>query len=88
MPEPWATRLVNEGGGKILVDEADLWPKGQYVTTQLIVTTSFLKEHPDVVQKLVNGQVAANDYIKTNPFDAQTRRVEQHRQGHRQGDLR
>ena len=72
VPEPWATRLVTEGGGKILVDEADLWPKGQYVTTQLIVTTSFLKDHPDVVQKLVNGQVAANDFIKTNPFDAQT----------------
>ncbi len=72
VPEPWATRLVTEGGGKILVDEADLWPQGKYVTTQLIVTTSFLKAHPDVVQKLVDGQVAANDYIKTNPFDAQT----------------
>jgi NitT/TauT family transport system substrate-binding protein len=72
VPEPWATRLVTEGGGKILVDEADLWPKGQYVTTQLIVTTGFLKDHPDTVQALVNGQVAANDYIKTNPFDAQT----------------
>ena len=72
VPEPWATRLVTEGGGKILVDEADLWPQGRYVTTQLIVTTSFLKDHPDVVQKLVDGQVAANDYIKTNPFDAQT----------------
>jgi len=31
------------------------------VTTQLIVTTSFLKDHPDVVQKLVDGQVAAID---------------------------
>ena len=62
---------MTEGGGKILVNEADLWPQGKYVTTQLIVTTSFLKAHPDVVQSLVNGQVAANDYIKTNPFDAQ-----------------
>jgi len=53
------------------VDEASLWPKGQYVTTQLIVTTSFLSEHPDVVQKLVNAQVAANDYIKTNVADAE-----------------
>ena len=72
VPEPWATRLVNEGGGKILVDEADLWPKGQYVTTQLIVTSDFLKAHPSTVQALVNGQVAANDYIKTNTADAET----------------
>jgi NitT/TauT family transport system substrate-binding protein len=72
VPEPWATRLVNEGGGKILVDEATLWPKGQYVTTQLIVTTSFLKSHADVVQKLVNAQVASNDYIKSNTADAES----------------
>jgi NitT/TauT family transport system substrate-binding protein len=72
VPEPWATRLVNEGGGHILVNEADLWPGGKYVTTQLIVTTDFLKSHADVVQKLVNGQVAANDYIKTNTADAET----------------
>jgi NitT/TauT family transport system substrate-binding protein len=71
VPEPWATRLVNEGGGKILVDEATLWPKGQYVTTQLIVTTAFLEAHPDVVQKLVNAQVASNDYIKDNTADAE-----------------
>jgi NitT/TauT family transport system substrate-binding protein len=71
VPEPWATRLVNEGGGKILVDEATLWPQGKYVTTQLIVTTDFLKAHKDVVQKLVNAQVAANDYIKTNVADSQ-----------------
>jgi NitT/TauT family transport system substrate-binding protein len=72
VPEPWATRLVTEGGGKILVNEASLWPKGQFVTTQLIVTTSFLKAHPDVVQQLVNAQVAANDYIKTNTADAES----------------
>jgi NitT/TauT family transport system substrate-binding protein len=72
VPEPWATRLITEGGGKVLVDEADLWPKGQYVTTQLIVSTSFLKDHKDTVQKLVNAQVAANEFIKTDPFQAQT----------------
>jgi NitT/TauT family transport system substrate-binding protein len=71
VPEPWATRLVTEGGGKILVAESDLWPKGQYVTTQLIVTTKFLKAHPDVVQKVVNGQVAANDYVHKNVADSQ-----------------
>ena len=85
VPEPWATRLVTEGGGKILVDEADLWPQGQYVTTQLIVTSGFLKDHKDVVQKLVNGQVAAERVHQDQPVRRADRRVEQHRPDHRQG---
>jgi sulfonate transport system substrate-binding protein len=71
VPEPWATRLVQEGGGKVLVNEADLWPNGQFVTTQLVVRTAFLKDHPDAVEKLLEGQVAANDYVNKNPADAQ-----------------
>src|ERR687898_2949570 len=43
VPEPWATRLVNEAGGKILINEADLWPDGKFVTTHLIASTTFLK---------------------------------------------
>jgi NitT/TauT family transport system substrate-binding protein len=72
VPEPWATRLVSEGGGKILVDESTLWPQGRFVTTQLIATTSFIKAHADVVQKFVNAQVAANDYTKTHTADAES----------------
>ena len=29
VPEPYASRLVLEGGGHVLVDEKDLWPGGQ-----------------------------------------------------------
>ena len=47
VPEPWATRMVEEGDGHVLVDERDLWPDGEFVTTHLIVATSFLEEHPD-----------------------------------------
>jgi NitT/TauT family transport system substrate-binding protein len=72
VPEPWATRLVTEGGGKVLVDEASLWPEGQYVTTQVVVTTGFLEAHPSTVQQLVDAQVAANEYIRTNTADAQS----------------
>ncbi|MEO8693856.1 MAG: ABC transporter substrate-binding protein, partial [Acidimicrobiales bacterium] len=70
VPEPWGTRLVQEGGGKVLLDEKTLWPNGQFVTTHLIVSTKFLKNHPDAVKRLVEGQVAANDYIAKNPDDA------------------
>jgi NitT/TauT family transport system substrate-binding protein len=71
VPEPWATRLVQEGSGKILVDERKLWPEGRYVTTHLIVRTEFLKDHPDVVKKLLEGQVAANDLIKNDSTRAE-----------------
>jgi NitT/TauT family transport system substrate-binding protein len=63
VPEPWATRLMQEGGGKILVDERKLWPEGRYVTTHLIVRTEFLEDYPDVVKKLLEGHVAANTLI-------------------------
>jgi NitT/TauT family transport system substrate-binding protein len=41
------------------------------VTTQLIVRTDFLKNHPDAVKRLLQGQVAANDLIKSDPAKAQ-----------------
>lgn len=71
VPEPWATRLVQEGGGKVLVDERSLWPDGTFVTTHLVVRTKFLKEHPDTVRRLVAGQVQANELVNTNPAEAQ-----------------
>ena len=71
LPEPWATRLVLEGGGKVLVDERDLWPDGQYVTTHLVVRTAFLREHPEAVERLLRGQVEANAYVNAHPAEAQ-----------------
>ena len=71
VPEPWATRMVEEGGGHILVDERDLWPEGRFVTTQLMVATEFLSNHPDVVKHLLEGQVAANEFVNDNPEEAQ-----------------
>jgi NitT/TauT family transport system substrate-binding protein len=71
VPEPWATRLVTEGGGKVLVDERTLWPNRRFVTTELMVRTDFLHAHPDVVQRLLRGQVDAVDLIAKNPSRAQ-----------------
>ena len=71
VPEPWATRLVKEGGGKVLVDEATLWPQGRYATTVLLVTKKFLDAHPDVVQNLIEGTADAVDLVKSNPAQAQ-----------------
>lgn len=71
VPEPWATRLVQEAGGKVIVDERTLWPGGQFVTTHLIVRTKFLEQHPDVVERLLEGHMAATEYVNRQPADAQ-----------------
>ncbi len=70
-PEPWATRLVLEGGGKVLVNEAELWPDGRFVTTHLIVATKFLDEHPDVVHDLIAGLADSIDVANADPAAAQ-----------------
>jgi NitT/TauT family transport system substrate-binding protein len=71
VPEPWATRLVQEGGGHVLVDEADLWPEGQFVTTHLIVATDYLDEHPDIVKALLTGLLDAIDVANDDAAAAQ-----------------
>ena len=55
LPEPWASRLVLQAGAKVLVDEKDLWEKGEFVTTVLIVNKKFAAEHPETVQGAAEG---------------------------------
>ena len=71
-PEPYASRMVLEGKGHVLVDERDLWPGGKFVTTNLVVRTAFLKEHPDAVAALLRGHVAAVQLATTDPAAAKT----------------
>jgi NitT/TauT family transport system substrate-binding protein len=71
VPEPWATRLVTEGNGKILVDEKTLWPGGRFVTTLLMVKKSYLDAHQDVIENLIRGLSASIDLIKSDPAKAQ-----------------
>jgi NitT/TauT family transport system substrate-binding protein len=71
VPEPWATRLVQEGGGHVLVDEADLWSDGEFVTTHLLVRTAYLEEHPDVIRGLLEGLADGEDFVNDDTAAAQ-----------------
>jgi NitT/TauT family transport system substrate-binding protein len=72
VPEPWASRLVVEGNGKVLVDERDLWPQGKFVTTDLVVRTDFLQAHPKRIRALLEGLHQSIAFLNSNPGDAQT----------------
>ncbi len=71
-PEPWASRLIHEANGRMFLDERELWPNGQFVTTQLIVSTKFLKEHPDLVKTWLRAHVELTDWIKAHTSEAKT----------------
>ncbi|MHC2998361.1 ABC transporter substrate-binding protein [Microbacterium sp. HJ5] len=70
LPEPWVSRLVIDEGAEVLVDEADLWPDGEFPTTVLLVRAEFLEDHPDVVEDLLEGHLAAVQWIADNPDEA------------------
>lgn len=63
VPEPWASRLVLEGGGKIFVDEADLWEEGKYVTTHLVTTRKFLQDRPQDIEALLAAHAEATQKL-------------------------
>ena len=67
LPEPWASRLVVEARAKTLVDEKTLWPNESFPTTILIVAKSYLEQHPDTVQALITGELAAIKEIVADP---------------------
>ena len=69
-PAPYDSEMVADGG-KVLVNEASLWPAGKFVTTNLVVTQSFLKAHASVVSNLLKGHVEAVKYINANTSSAE-----------------
>ena len=73
VPEPWASRLVLQAGAKVLVDEKDLWDgtgtgkPGEFPTTILIVNKKFAAQHPETVEALLKGHVAAVQWLNDTP---------------------
>jgi NitT/TauT family transport system substrate-binding protein len=70
VPEPWATLLQQQAGGKIFLDERSLWPNGLFATTVLVARTSYLHANPDVIDKLVGAHVDTTLWIKSNADEA------------------
>ncbi|MFC4496382.1 aliphatic sulfonate ABC transporter substrate-binding protein [Streptomyces ovatisporus] len=69
VPEPTASALAARGG-KVLLNEKELWKDGEFVTTNLVVRKDFLEKHPDVVEAVVRGSVRTNAWIGEHPEEA------------------
>lgn len=63
--EPWVTRLEQEAGGKVLVDEKDS------ITTVLVSSAKFLGGHVDLARRFVAAHRELTAWITAHPDEAQ-----------------
>lgn len=68
--EPWASRLIEEAGGKLFLDERSLWPNGQFVTVHILAGTKFLREHPNLLKKWLKAHVELTQWINAHKEEA------------------
>ena len=68
--EPWVSTLVQTAGGKVLFDEAALWPEGRYSTALILVRRKFLDENPELVRRFLRAHARTTDWIRGNPEEA------------------
>lgn len=70
VPEPWGARLVSEVKANVLLDQKQVWRDGNYTTAVVVARTQFIKDHPDVVEKILRTHVELTTYINQNPEQA------------------
>lgn len=70
VPEPWASRLVLEGGGRILLDERGLWPDSQFTTALIIVSLPYLQANPGNVRGFLSAHVDITLWERAHPSEA------------------
>jgi len=70
-PAPYDIEMEQDGG-KVLVNEASLWPGGKFVTTNIVVAQSFLAAHPSVVTGLLKANIQAISFIHRSTTAAET----------------
>jgi NitT/TauT family transport system substrate-binding protein len=68
-PAPQDAQMA-AAGGRVLVNEASLWPGGQFATAVLAVTSKFMTAHPAAVTALLSGDLQAIQYLDTDPSPA------------------
>lgn len=62
--EPWVSRLVMEGGGKVFLEENDA------VTTILVARAGFLEGHRELVRKFAAAHAELTEHIRRDPGEA------------------
>lgn len=71
--EPWVSRLVHKGKGRILLNEQEIWDKwtGEpYNTTLLVANKKYVDENSALVSNWLAAHVSVTQYIHAHSFEA------------------
>lgn len=63
--EPWISRMENEAGGKVYIEESDA------VTTVLAARVNWMEKNPELLAKMVKAHEELTDWIIAHPEESQ-----------------
>lgn len=66
--EPFPAKSIHDGVGKILLTSHEIW--ANHPCCVLVVSNQFLKDHPDIVEKVVQTHVRATNFIVEQPDES------------------
>ncbi|RNJ78600.1 MAG: ABC transporter substrate-binding protein [Nitrosopumilus sp. B06] len=70
VPEPWATILEQDLGGKRLFHEEELWPDGEFASVLLIANTDYVQKNPEIISELLRSHNYTASWINQNPAES------------------
>jgi len=69
VPEPWATILEIELGGKRLFYEEELWPNKEFASVLLIANADYVEKNPTIIANFLQSHHETVTWINTNPVE-------------------
>lgn len=66
VPEPWASKLIKEGGAKLVLDYNQAWRNGEYPVAIVIGSTDFIEKNPELVDKFLKTHEEITDRINSD----------------------
>ena len=70
VPQPYGSLILSKAKAHLFLDERSLWPGGNFSTTELVASESFIKAHPDVVSRIVGAHVDETIWMNSHKTQA------------------
>ncbi|HXG14348.1 MAG TPA: ABC transporter substrate-binding protein [Candidatus Nitrosotenuis sp.] len=76
VPEPTATILVEQLGGKRLFKEEEIWPEKKFSSVLLVARSDFVRDHPDWIERWLVAHENTIQWINQNPSQTEATFIE------------